>query len=73
MSTREEHLEWAKARALEYVETGDLLQALTSIGSDLTKHPETLNHPGYDIGMDLYMIGSLHTAHEMRHFIEGFR
>jgi hypothetical protein len=73
MITREEHLKCAKKRALEYVEMGDLLQALTSIGSDLTKHPETQNHPGYDIGMGLYMVGSLRTPHEMRHFIEGFR
>jgi len=73
MITREEHLEWSKKRALEYVEMGDLLQALTSIGSDLTKHPETKNHPGFDLGLELYMIGGLHTAPEMRHFIEGFR
>ncbi len=73
MRTYEEHLNFAKQRALRYVELGDLLQALTSIGSDLRKHPETQNHPGYDIGMNLYMIGSLHSAPEMRRFIEGFR
>ena len=73
MITRQEHLELAKSRALKYVEMGDLLQALTSIGSDLNQHPDTKFHRGYDIGMSLYLIGRLHTASEMRHFIEGFR
>ena len=36
--TRAEHLAWAKGRALEYVQIGDLDQAITSMASDLTKH-----------------------------------
>lgn len=38
--TRDEHLAWAKARALQYVDAGDLVQAVTSMGSDLTKHSD---------------------------------
>jgi hypothetical protein len=38
--TREEHLAWAKKRAHEYLDRGDLAQAVTSMGSDLNKHPE---------------------------------
>jgi hypothetical protein len=37
--TRAEHLQWAKARALEYVEAGDLANACASMLSDLSKHP----------------------------------
>ena len=35
--TRAEHLAWCKKRALEYVDAGDLLQAYTSMASDLGK------------------------------------
>ena len=38
--TRAEHLRWAKDRALEYVEAGDLDQAFASLASDLGKHRE---------------------------------
>lgn len=41
MRTREEHLAWAKKRALEYVDAGDLANAVASMGSDLQKHPHT--------------------------------
>jgi hypothetical protein len=72
MKTRAEHLAWCKQRALEYVERGDTVEALTSMGSDLDKHPETAGHPGTMIGMKLLMIGALATREQMRHFIEGF-
>lgn len=38
---RQQHLNWCKQRAMEYVASGDLLEAVTSMMSDLTKHPET--------------------------------
>lgn len=38
---RKEHLNWCKQRAREYVQQGDLLNAVTSMMSDLGKHPET--------------------------------
>ena len=38
--TRDEHLEWCKKRALEYLDEGDLQNAFASMGSDLSKHPD---------------------------------
>jgi hypothetical protein len=70
--TRQEHLEWCKQRALEYVDMNDLQQALASMASDLSKHPETANHAGIELVMGLTMAGKLNTAHEMREFINGF-
>jgi hypothetical protein len=37
---RDEHLAWAKKRAHEYVDRGELMNAVTSMGSDMKKHPE---------------------------------
>lgn len=70
--TRDEHLAWAKQRALEYVEAGDLQSALASVGSDLNKHPETADHAGIRLGVMLMVAGHLSTKDEMRRHIEGF-
>ena len=72
MLTREQHLEWCKARALEYCERGDTMQALTSMFSDLDKHPETTNHIGTRLGVNMMMIGALNSQADARRFIEGF-
>lgn len=39
--TRSEHIRWCKQHAREYVNEGDLSQAVASMISDLGKHPET--------------------------------
>lgn len=39
--SRAEHLAWCKERALEYANRGDRKNALASMMSDLSKHPET--------------------------------
>lgn len=39
--TRDEHMAWCKKRALEYLDAGDITNAVTSMMSDLSKHPET--------------------------------
>lgn len=70
--TRSEHLAWAKRRAMDYVNAGDMPNALTSIGLDLDRHPETKGHPGTKIGLQLMMIGALNTKDDMKRFIEGF-
>ena len=70
--TRTEHLNWCKARALQYVDIGDLTNAYASMTSDLSKHDETRNHPAASLGMTLLMNGQLSTASEMRKFIKGF-
>lgn len=74
--TRAERLQWAKERALEYVDLGELGQAFTSFGSDLGKFPQffagaTRIHS--ELGMSLLIAGHLRSADQMRRWIEGFR
>jgi hypothetical protein len=71
--TRDEHLAWCKARALEYLDHGDLAQAVTSMTSDLGKHPET--RLDLDAGAHLSMIRAVmdDDAAKVRGWIEGFR
>ena len=70
--TRQEYLSWCKQRSLEYVDTGDLNQAVTSMLSDLGKHEETKNHAGIGLGMQMMIGCFLQTADEVRKFIDGF-
>ena len=72
MTTRSEHMDWCKKRALEYIEQGDLKRAYASMASDLGKHPETQGHPAIGLGMQLMLIGDLSTPDSMRKFIDGF-
>jgi len=72
-TSREEHVEWCKKRALEYVDMGKLSQAFNSIMSDLQKHPETRGHSGIEVGFMLLFGNFLSTEKEMRDFIEGFK
>ena len=70
---RQEHLEWCKQRAYEYLDRGDVVNAWTSMCSDLGKHDETEDHPGIDLGMMMLLTDTgLRTAEETRKFIEGF-
>jgi len=69
--TRAEHMAWAKQRALEYVERGDLTNAVASMGSDLEKHAETAD----SASAFLMMAGMLEIkngAQAVRRWIEGF-
>ena len=70
--TRDEHLQWAKDRALEYADRGDAQNAVASIGSDLAKHPDLASHAGIMLGMMMLMSGNLRGPQDIRHFIEGF-
>ena len=72
LTAKAEHLQWCKDRALSYVGFGDLTQALTSMYSDLGKHPETQGHPGIQLGVMEQMAGLLRTEDKVREFIEGF-
>ena len=69
--TADEHIAWAKQRALEYVDRGDLTNALSSLTSDLHNHPDTAQHPAIELGTMLAFGGHLRTAKEMRDWIEG--
>jgi hypothetical protein len=70
--TREEHLAWCKQRALEYVDRGELLNAVTSMLNDLGKHPETALTPPF-----LTLAGAMSARNGdvwgVRHWIEGFQ
>lgn len=72
--TRAEHLQWAKDRALELLDAGDLPQAFASITSDLMKHDELARDHSdtLPLGMQLMITGNLSTPEQMRHWIEGF-
>lgn len=69
--SRDEHLAWAKTRALEYLDRGDLEQAFTSMASDLSKHPELQR-----VGEHMSSVGLLYLmnrdARQLRRWIEGF-
>lgn len=75
--TRQEHLNWAKQRAFEYLQPGKFFSiddAMASIVSDLGKHDETRHHVTMTCPLmfQLRASGHLSTADEMRKFIEGF-
>jgi hypothetical protein len=69
---RQEHLQWCKTRANEYINNGDLPNAFGSMASDLNKHPETEGHVAISLGMQMTMGGLLDTPEQMRKFIDGF-
>lgn len=70
-TTRAEHLQWCKDRALAYVQTGNLTEAFSSLASDLGKHPGTENHAAMQLGMMMLMGGRQSTPRQMEHFING--
>jgi len=70
--TREEHLAWCKKRALAYIDKGQVQEGLTSMMSDMSKHPETANPMLDQLTVQLMMIGSLSTPAEARRHIEGY-
>ena len=70
--TRDEHLQWAKQRARWYLDRGQLQNAVTSMGSDLMKHPEL-----QDICAAMTPVGLFYITNQdfdgARRWIEGFR
>jgi hypothetical protein len=70
--SREEHLAWCKARALEYVEAGDVEQAFSSFVSDMGKHADTANHVGLSLMHKCFLSGLISSPASMGRFIEGF-
>jgi len=70
--TRAEHMQWCKDRAMKYISRGDIQQGVTSMMSDLMKHPETENHVGIGLAMGFMMIGKLNSQTEAEKFINGF-
>lgn len=69
--TRTEHLAWAKQRALEYCDRGELQYALDSLISDMGKHPDTHDPYWAEAAVVQWMDGKLCTEETMRAFING--
>lgn len=71
--TRSEHMAWCKKRALEYL-PNDPQQAVTSMLSDLRKHPETERVITGPTGSVMFALAmqSMDSHHQARSFIEGF-
>lgn len=69
---RQEHLEWCKQRALEYLDKGEKENAFASFQSDMLKHEETANHLALQMGTMLLMTGNLKSDYEIRNWITGF-
>lgn len=72
MMERADHLKWCKERALQYLDDGNLVDAVTSMLSDLDKHPETRLGPGSvlsTLGLHAAMSNDIGEA---RRFITGF-
>lgn len=67
--TRAEHLQWAKDRAFEYLDKGEIQNAYASFYSDVDKHPD-LKYDDFIKGIGLLANSS--TAEAARRFIEGF-
>jgi hypothetical protein len=72
MQRRAQHLEWCKKRALAYADQGYLQQALSSMLSDLARHPKTADHPGIPLCGGRMAFSNLTTKDQVREFIEGF-
>jgi hypothetical protein len=72
MQSRAQHLEWCKKRALAYVDQGYMQQALSSMISDLRKHPKTADHSGIQLATYGMAFGDLTTKDQVREFIQGF-
>lgn len=68
---------WCKQRALDELDadpTGDgPVNALSSLQSDLRKHPDTEQHQGLELGALLAFGGHLQTERQVREWIEGIR
>ncbi len=69
---RQEHLDWCKQRALEYLDNGDWHGGLASMLSDIRKHPETQDHPAVPLAAILMFSGQLNDVKSVRDFILGF-
>ena len=75
MMTAEEHLEWAKQRAREYLDRGELGDAVASMASDIMKHPDT-KMSETNIGALVYVALLRITQGDVqgvREWVEGFR
>ena len=75
--TRAEHVAWCKQRALAELDADPQgmgpVHALSSLQSDLRKHPDTAGHQGLELGALLAFGGHLQTERQVREWIDGLR
>jgi hypothetical protein len=73
--TRDEHLTWAKDRALAELGSGGggPTIALASIQSDFSKHPDLTGHTGLELMRLLAISGHLSTERQVREYVEGLQ
>lgn len=70
---RAEHLDWCKKRALEYLDKGDVKNAVASMMSDMQKHEETkFAGAGNILSMLGIKAAASGDAAEARRYIKGF-
>lgn len=69
MRTREEHLQWCKDRANQYLNQNDISQGISSMLSDMSKHPETDTEFCKVLGFEALMSNDLNKA---KKFVNGF-
>lgn len=71
MRTREEHVEWCKAHALEFLREFDYVSAVASMINDMNQREDC------HVAPVLVTLGMLHVKNhdpiEIRRWIEGFR
>jgi hypothetical protein len=71
--SREEYLQKAKDRALRYLDAGNPVEAVTSMLSDLSQHPELKEHAGHHIGDTLLAGPMINNTEFVRRYIVGYR
>lgn len=72
VKTREEHIEFCKVRAREYLDRGQIADGITSMMSDLNKHEDTRS-AGESMAMLAMLCMTQNDMAEARRFVEGFR
>ncbi len=72
MMDRQQHLEWCKSRARQYVKAGQYADAVASMMSDLGKHDETRAAASGILGMMGIMAAQSGNRDEVLRYIEGF-
>jgi hypothetical protein len=70
---RDAHLAWAKARALAYLDAGQILNAVNSMLRDCDKRFDLATHPDLMVGVSsLPHWINQNATEDVRHWIEGF-
>jgi len=69
---RNEHLKWAKDRAIKHLEIDEVMHAWMSFLSDMRKHDELKDHVALELGTMLMMSGGMDSKKECEKFINGF-